>query len=102
MKVVFNIPKDNENPESIINYISERLKYKDNYIKSEFTNGYIEERNKIKKESYDKESKEYSFIFEDISIEDKVHLFIKSKYDKFIPIEIIADYLFKNFDDLIK
>lgn len=102
MKVVFNIPKDNDNPEAIINYISERLKYKDNFIKSEFTNGYIEERNKIKKENYDKESKEYSFIFEDIPIEDKVHLFIKSKYEKDIPANIISDYLFKSFDDLIK
>ncbi len=92
MKFIFNIPKDADNPESTINYIKEKLKYKDN-IKIEIVNGYIDERTRIKKEKIDEDALKYSFIFnKDMKLEDKISKFIEITYNKDIKPDSISEY----------
>lgn len=101
MKFIFNIPKDADNPESTINYIKEKLKYKDN-IKIEIVNGYIDERTRIKKEKIDEDALKYSFIFnKDMKLEDKISKFIEITYNKDIKPDNISEYLYTPLNDIL-
>ena len=101
MKFIFNIPKDADNPESTINYIKEKLKYKDN-IKIEIVNGYIDERTRIKKEKIDEDALKYSFIFnKDMKLEDKISKFIEITYNKDIKPDSISEYLYTPLNDIL-
>jgi hypothetical protein len=100
MRFVFNIPSDSENPEATINYLKERYKYKDQ-VKVEITNGYVEERKKIKKENVEKDNEIYSFIFEEYPVEDKVGKFIEIVYHNTIPTSHIADYMYKTLGEIL-
>ena len=101
MKFIFNIPKDVDNPESTINYIKEKLKYKDN-IKIEIVNGYIDERTRIKKEKIDEDALKYSFIFnKDMKLEDKISKFIEITYNKDIKPDSISEYLYTPLNDIL-
>lgn len=102
MKFVFNIPSDTENPESMINYIKEKYKYKDN-VKIEITNGYIEEKRKIKKEKVKEDNEKFSFIYnKSLPLEDKVSRFIEITYDKNVSTNNVSNYLYKSLTEIIE
>lgn len=97
----FNIPKECENPEFIINYLNERYKFNDN-IKVEITHGYIEDRRKQQKEEVKKDNDKYSFIFDkNLKIEDKTSMFISIEYNRNISSDKISTYLFEPLNKII-
>jgi hypothetical protein len=96
----FNIPKDNKNPESLINYIKERYKYNDD-IKIQFTNGYTRDKKDKEKENIEENDK-YNFIFDNsLDIPSKVSQFISIVYNKDIPTSVIDLYLNKDVEEIL-
>lgn len=87
----FNIPKDYENPEYLINYLKER--YKNNTkIKINLVHGYVEE--KKRKDSKNIEEDKHSFIFDkNMDIVEKTRLFISLEYGAELRDEDINMYL---------
>lgn len=101
VRFIFNIPHTIENPESTMNYLKERYKFKDK-IKLEIVHGYIEEKRKQQKEQVKTDNEKYSFIFDkNLDIEDKISRFISIEYNKDIPIENISDYIYKQLNEII-
>jgi DNA repair exonuclease SbcCD nuclease subunit len=101
IRFTFNIPSDSDNPESLMNYLKEKFKYKDQ-VKVEITNGYIDEKRKIKKEKVEKENLEFSFIFDkSIPLEDKVGKFISIIYTRDIPTSNISLYIYNPLNEII-
>lgn len=101
VRFVFNIPNTIENPESTMNYLKERYKFKDN-IKLEIVHGYIEEKRKQQKEQVKTDNEKYAFIFDrNLEMEDKISRFISIEYNKDIPIENISDYIYKSLNEII-
>ena len=97
----FNIPKDSENPEFIMNYIRERYKFKDN-IKIGFEHGYIEEKKKQEKEKVKEENDKYSFIFDkNMPFQNKVSLFINIDYEKDVSPDDVDIYLNKPLNEIV-
>lgn len=102
MRFIFNIPSDSEAPEALINYVKERFKYKDK-VKVDISNGYIEEKKKIKKEKVEEDNEKYSFIFnKSLPLEDKIEQFISITYSKDIPKDNISDYIYKTLSEIIQ
>jgi len=101
IRVIFNIPSDIEQPESTINYIKETLKKNDN-IKVEIVNGYIDEKRKLQKEKVNETNQLYSFIFDkNLPLEDKTSKFISITYNKEISSSDIKKYLYQPLNEII-
>lgn len=101
IRVIFNIPSDIEQPESTINYIRETLKKNDN-IKVEIVNGYIDEKRKLQKEKVNETNQLYSFIFDkNLPLEDKTSKFISITYNKEISSSDIKKYLYQPLNEII-
>lgn len=101
IRVIFNIPSDIEQPESTINYIRETLKKNDN-IKVEIVNGYIDEKRKLQKEKVNETNQLYSFIFDkNLPLEDKTSKFISITYNKEISSSDIKKYLYQSLNEII-
>ena len=100
IRLQFNIPIDNENPESIMNYVKERYKYNKD-VKINMINGYIEEKKEKAKEEIKEENKKYSFIYDETPIENKISYFIVIEKDKNIDPELISIYLSSTVDEIL-
>lgn len=101
VRFIFNIPSTIENPESTMNYLKERYKYKDK-VKLEIVHGYIEEKRKQQKEQVQLENEKYSFIFDkNLELEDKIKRFISIEYNREIPTETISDFIYKSLNEII-
>jgi hypothetical protein len=100
VRFVFNIPSDMERPEAFINTVKERFKDKEN-LKVAMTHGYIEEKKKSMKEQIKTENDKYSFINEDIPIEEKVQEFIMVEYNKNIPLVDIDLFMNQPINEIL-
>ena len=101
VRFIFNIPSTIENPESTMNYLKERYKYKDK-VKLEIVHGYIEEKRKQQKEQVKIDNEKYSFIFDkNLDLEDKIRRFISIEYNRDIPTETISDFIYKSLNEII-
>ena len=101
VRCIFNIPNNIENPEATINYLKERYKFNNN-IKVEITHGFIEEKRKQQKEKIQTDNEKYSFIFDkNLDMEYKVSKFIVIEYNKNIPTDNIAKYIYKPLSEII-
>ena len=100
VRCIFNIPNNIENPEATINYLKERYKFNNN-IKVEITHGFIEEKRKQQKEKIQTDNEKYSFIFDkNLDMEYKVSKFIVIEYNKNIPTDNIAKYIYKPLSEI--
>lgn len=98
----FNIPKDSENPEFIMNYLKERYKFKDK-IKVGFEHGYVEEKKKQEKEKIKEENDKYSFIFdENVPFVNKVIQFINIEYNRDLKQNTVDRYLNNPLNEIIE
>lgn len=101
VRFIFNIPSTVENPESTMNYLKERYKYKDK-VKLEIVHGYIEEKRKQQKEQVDMDNEKYAFIFDNnLEIEEKIHRFISIEYNREIPTGTISDFIYKPLNEIL-
>jgi len=102
VRFIFNIPTQVENPEATVNYLKERFKQKDN-VKIEIVHGYIEEKKKQQQEEVDETNKKYAFIYDNnLTLEDKTSRFLSIEYNKELPIEEVAIYLYKPLQEILE
>lgn len=93
VRFIFNIPTTVENPESTMNYLKERYKFKDN-IKLDIQHGYIEEKRERQKTEIEVENQKYAFLYDkSLDIEDKITQFISIEYNKDIPLDNVKKYM---------
>lgn len=93
LRIVFNIPLGYENPEGLINFMTNRFKdYKN--IQLTFNNGYVEQKKLSAKESISDVPEEY-YVFLDRNVpeEEKLSLFLKMKRGVDMSPEKIRAYL---------
>ena len=93
VRCIFNIPPDIENPEFVIHTINERFKFRSD-IKTEITNGYVDEKRKINKEELQEVVDHYRFVLDkNLEIEDKLNQFIELRKERSIGKEKVKKYL---------
>lgn len=101
VRLIFNIPEDYPDPESIVSTLTERFKDSKN-IKIKLTNGFIRKNQRINEEYVKETLKKYAFIFDkSMPIEDQSHEFILKKFEKDIPPDVIKYHL-ETKDILVK
>lgn len=101
IKCVFNIPDTIENPESVLNTIKERYRFKDD-IKTEVVHGYIEKRREHQKEAIESENKKYDFIEdENMPLEEQCSRFISIEYNQDLSSDTISLYLYNGLNDIL-
>jgi len=99
LRLVFNLPEDYENGESVILYIQERFKGIKN-IKVEFNNGFVNRVSTVNKTYLNETVKKYGSVFDkSLSLEDKSSQYIKIKYNE----DISSDKIKQHFitDDIL-
>ena len=102
LKIKFNIPENHPNPQFIIELLNNRYRY-NNHVKIEIVNGYIEKRKQANKEMLKNTMNEYGVIFDkSVSIEDKLHFYIKKKYNHEIEPDNIKKYISGLYSELLK
>lgn len=104
LRVIFNIPVGYENPEAFILFFRERFKNNENII-IEFSNGYVEKKNKSANERVNELPDEYKvFIDKNVPEEVKISEFLKLKRGVDIPPEEIKLYLetYDSISDIIE
>ena len=101
LKMEFNVPETCENPEYVMQYLRERFKRSSN-IKINITNGYIEKKREDDQQALAEDYEKYAPIFDpNTEMEDRVTYFIDVEYDKTIPRELTALYLYSNLQDIL-
>lgn len=101
LKMEFNVPETCENPEYVMEYLRERFKRNSN-IKINITNGYIEKKREEDQSALAEDYEKYAPIFDpNTKMEDRVTYFIDVEYDKTIPRELTALYLYSNLQDIL-
>ena len=101
VRLIFNIPEDYPDPESIVSTLTERFKDSKN-IKIKLTNGFIRKNQRISEEYVKETLKKYAFIFDkSMPIENQSHEFILKKFEKDIPPDVIKYHL-ETKDILVK
>ena len=101
LKMEFNVPETCDNPEYVMEFLRERFKRVPN-IKVNITNGYIEKKRQENQTALTDEYEKYAPIFDpNTEMEDRVSYFIDVEYDKEIPRELTALYLYSNLQDIL-
>lgn len=94
LRLIFNIPVGYENPEALLQFITNRFK-EDSHIKLVFNNGYVEHKKIVARENVSEMSEEYKvFLDQNVPEEDKLSLFLKIKRGIDMSPEIIKKLLF--------
>lgn len=97
----FNIPKECKQGESIIKYLKERYRFKQE-VKLEIVNGYIEEkREKERKEKEDILGKYQPLMDKNLNPEDKVSFFVGIEYNRKITPKRVSMYLYKKLEEIL-
>lgn len=102
LKMEFNVPETCENPEYVMNFLRERFKQTPN-IKINIENGYIEQKREDGKKKLDEDYDKYAPIFDpNTEMEDRISYYVDVEYNKKIPVDLAALYLYHDLNDILK